>query len=107
MPNFKFNFDYQVVVWKRNEFCIEAETQEEALKIAKDLAADGDLYEWNDFTYDLEYLSDWEDQVEPTTKATEELYYCPSKDEAFEAKVIWSNTPIQVVRDGKIDELLS
>ena len=64
METFSYYFDEKVTVWNRNHFTVDAETKEEADKIAKDYILEKDI-DWDidiDFS---EYLYDTEENITP------------------------------------------
>ena len=64
METFSYYFDEKVTVWNRNHFTVDAETKEEADKIAKDYILEKDI-DWDidiDFS---EYLYDTEEKITP------------------------------------------
>lgn len=74
---FDFYKDVKVVVWKRQYFSIEAETEEEARELAKQ-CVDKDIYDCDDIEIDNdEWLYDTGVQITPEEnrgRATIEVY---------------------------------
>lgn len=58
---YKFTLDEKVTVWNRKNFCIEAETKEEAEKIALELVKNAEDIDF----YHSEYVFESEELIEP------------------------------------------
>lgn len=86
---FDFYKDVKVVVWKRQYFSIEAETEEEARELAKQ-CVDKDIYDCDDVEIDnTEWLYDTEAQITPEENngfVTAEVYEYKGKLLAHNAK---------------------
>lgn len=89
---FDFYQDVKVMVWQRQHFSIEAETEEEARELAKQYA-EKDISFCDDVEVDdLEWLYDTEEQITPEENggcATIEVYEIEGK---YKANFLADNT---------------
>lgn len=63
METFSYYFDEKVTVWNRNHFTVDAETKEEADRIAKDYILEKDI----DWDIDIDFSGYLYDTVESMT----------------------------------------
>ena len=92
----------KVKIWKKDCFLIEADSQDEAIKKAKELFNNDELfdfdnedYEWLDTEWgDDDYPVDYWDEGKPTF----EMYH--------DYDLIIDNTPAEILRDNLITDLL-
>lgn len=110
MNKYYYSTQKKVITWVRDDFSIIANTKEEADKKMKELFDEYELgtFNWND---DKELEPNWCDRewdnedsyyniVTPTDGATYELY-------DSDCEIICDNKPLDVVRNEKIDDILS
>lgn len=101
----------KVQVWKKDSYTIEADTEQEAIERAKKLFQADELYpgydedncEWYDSRYseDEEALDYWD-----CNGPTYELWFDDGGVQGHLQDVIDDNTPIEVRRQKKLDELM-
>jgi isoleucyl-tRNA synthetase len=98
MDNYNFSLDEKVTIWKRHYIEIEANSEEEAIKIAKLMFKRGTLF---DTSKETEYLFDTESDLSfhENGDVTKELI---DKN----GKVIDDDKPLSEKRDDKIDDIL-
>lgn len=101
MKNYKFFQDVKCTIWARQSFSIEAESYEEALKMAEKFKHE-DVGLDSDINADVEWLYDTCEDLEPSDNCGEctiELYddgnpECTFEKRAWETNAfIGSNTP--------------
>lgn len=103
MKKYSFYIDNKVTVWERSHRTIEAESEEEAMKMAKDIFKD----DWGQSELGMETLYDTQESMSVEENggfATSELIW-PIGD-SIKDTVLMDNRPIAVVRDEKIDRIL-
>ena len=104
MKNYRFYIDTKSTIWTRSYRQVEAESEEEAKKIAKGIFKDDN----GECEYEIETLYDTQESisvVENMGFATEELYFengRKTKDE-----LLADNRPIEFIRDEKITSILN
>jgi len=112
MKKYSFYIDTKVTVWERSHRTIEAESEEEAMKMAKDIFKD----DGGQNELEVETLYDTQESMSVSENggfATCELIW-PSDMGIGKSgiitgsdNVIMDNRPIAVVRDEKIDRILN
>ena len=111
MEKFYYSTQKKVITWVRDDFTIIANTKEDADMKMKELFNEHELgtFNWNDGDKELEPSwcdREWEAEdsyyntVQPTEAATYELY-------DSNGEIVCDNKPLHVVRDEKIDSILS
>jgi hypothetical protein len=111
MKKYSFYIDTKVTVWERSHRTIEAESEEDAMKMAKDIFKD----DWGQSELEVETLYDTQESMSVNDNggfATSELIW-PTNTGVGKSgiiigadNVIMDNRPVAVVRDEKIDKIL-
>jgi hypothetical protein len=112
-----FHVDKKVASWKRSSYTIEANSEEEALAKIKAAFNNGELCDddndeynitWNDY----EFLDEYDEEIDYYDNGgnpTEELYF-RTHDKKFPEQLEWvsiaDNTPLDVVRNQKINSII-
>ena len=112
MKKYSFYIDNKVTVWERSHRTIEAESEEEAMKMAKDIFKD----DWGQSEVEMETLYDTQESMSVEENggfATSELIWPRNTGIGKSGiitgsdNIIMDNRPIAVVRDEKIDRILN
>lgn len=99
MAIFEFFIDQKETVWRRNYCEIEAETEEEAIRLMKLTAFDVDYDKYIDISDIISETYNDMEYDENGSNPTREIYY---KDARIE-----DNTPISVKRNEKINTIIN
>lgn len=97
MSEFEFIIEQKETIWRKNYASIEAENEEEAIKKMKEYV--------NDFRYDAVYDSEF---IYETSEdmSYEENGNQPTREIQYNGSFLVDNTPIEIKRDKKIEEIL-
>lgn len=99
MAKFNFHIDQKETIWRRNYCEIEADTEEEAIIKMKKLAYE---FDYDIYAHESELINETSDDMtyeDNFNKPTREVYY---KDSIH----LCDNTPISIIRDEKINNIL-
>jgi hypothetical protein len=110
MDEWGFFVDKRIVTWKRIHYVIKEESLEDAQRVAKEnIEYLTGYYEENgidwcdeEILYDSEHELEW---GEFSDAPTVELYWMSEGDNE-PADKIWDNTPVEVMRDRKISQII-
>lgn len=101
MANYRFYIDTKSSIWTRSYRQVEASSEEEAKRLAKEIFKGDD----GDGEYEVETLYDTQESIsveENMGFATEELYF----DEGRNDILLMDNRPLDIIRDEKINKIL-
>ena len=99
MPKYDFYIDQKETIWRRLSCSIEANSEEEAILKMRKLAFDDE--------YDI-HCHDSEMIFETSQDMTyQDNFNNPTREIYYKDKCIEDNTPLEVKRDNKINEILN
>ena len=98
MPEFEFIIEQKETIWRKNFATIEAENEEEAIKMMKEYAKD---FRYDD-VHDSEFIYETAEDL-----SYEENSNQPTREIRYNNSFLVDNTPIEIKRDKKINSILN